>query len=254
MSSAGDCFAISFIVDVAGTLVSTRRTMNLVATVIGFVGLIQVAQSRQLTLAAAVTLLVLLLLLRPVWARIVGLMTILAFLGAMSIRGPVVLSQLLDALLPNISEFFGSNLSDNPCINTLAIIMNSLAENYFLGLGAVSLLYEGGWRGFMDAISSLMTSVLWEKRSAWRYSAIFVCTYAAMALRSWQLVGRMEHRILILGVYIIYILLAPTNGLFYRLGFVHAFLYLLMTAAAPHRKSSSAYLTSPQPAASVRRP
>jgi hypothetical protein len=27
-------------------------------------------------------------------------------------------------------------------------------------------------------------------------------------------------------------LLAPTDGFFYRLGFVHAFLFLLMTAAA----------------------
>ncbi|KRR14828.1 hypothetical protein CQ12_28590 [Bradyrhizobium jicamae] len=253
MSSAGDCFAISFIIGVAGSLVSPRRTTYLVAAIVGLVGLVQVAQSRQLTLAAAITVLVLIFLLRPLWAMVVGLITIVAFLGTLSIRGPVVFSQILDTLLPNISEFFGSNLSDNPRINTLAIIANSLSENYFLGLGAVSLLYDGGLARLYGRNFFINdVGVMGEAFRVGLFYAIFVCAYAAMALRPWQRIDRMEHRSLVLGVYILYFLQAPTNGFFYRFGFVHAFLLLLMTAAGQHRKPSSAYLASPQPAASIR--
>ena len=36
---------------------------------------------------------------------------------------------------------------------------------------------------------------------------------------------------MISAVYLFYLVLAPTDGFFYRLGFVHAFLFLLMVAA-----------------------
>jgi hypothetical protein len=249
MSAAGDCFAISFIVGVAGILMSSRRPLNLVAATIGIVGLLQVAQARQLTLAAAITVLVLILRLRPLWAVLLGSATILAFLGTMAIRGPVVFSQILDALLPNISEFFGSNLSDNPRLNTLVQITNLLAENQFFGLGAVSLLYDGGLARLYGRNFFINdVGVVGEVFRVGLFYAIFACVYAAMALRSWQRIARGEHRILIFSIYFFYVLLAPTNGFFYRLGFVHAFLFLLMTAAGSGRKSSSAHLTSPRPA------
>ena len=249
MSAAGDCFAISFIVGVAGFLMSSRRPVSLVAATIGIVGLLQVAQARQLTLAAAMTVLVLILRLRPLWAVLLGSATILAFLGTMAIRGPVVFSQILDALLPNISEFFGSNLSDNPRLNTLVLITNLLAENHFFGLGAVSLLYDGGLARLYGRNFFINdVGVVGEVFRVGLFYAIFACVYAAMALRSWQRIARAEHRILIFSIYFFYVLLAPTNGFFYRLGFVHAFLFLLMTAAGSGRNSSSAQLTSPRPA------
>jgi hypothetical protein len=240
MSAAGDCFAISFIVGVVGFLVSRRRTTNLVAAAAGLAGLLQVAQSRQLTLAAGATVVALIFRLRPVWAIAMGLAVILAFFGAMSVRGPVVIEQLLDALLPNISEFFGSNLLDNARINTLSIVTNLVAENYFFGLGAVSLLHDGGLarlygRNFFINDVGVMGEIF---RVGLFYGG-FVSAYALMTMKLWQRLHRVEHRIMISGIYLFYLLQAPTNGLFYRLGFVHAFLFLLLTAATSRSRASS---------------
>jgi len=254
MSAAGECFAITFIVGVVGCLVTKRYNLNLLAMVVGFVGLIQVAQARQLTLAAAATLAVLMLRLRPTWTIGTGAVIVVAFLITISVRGPVVITQLSEAVLPNLSEFFGANLLENTRINTLGIVTDLLTENYFFGLGAVSLLYDGGLarlygRNFFINDVGVLGEVF---RVGFLYAAFF-CAYAMTALRLWQRVGRPQHRHLIFGIYFFYLLLAPTNGIFYRLGFVHAFLFLLLSAAATRvgASSSAAYL-APQPAASVR--
>jgi hypothetical protein len=256
MSAAGECFAITFIVGVVGCLVTKRYNLNLLATVVGFVGLVQVAQARQLTLAAAATLAVLMLRLRPTWTIVTGAVVVIAFLVTTSVRGPVVITQLSEAVLPNLSEFFGANLLENTRINTLGIVTDLLTENYFFGLGAVSLLYDGGLARLYGRNFFINdVGVLGEVFRVGFFYAAFFCAYAITALRLWQRVDRPQHRHLIFGIYFFYLMLAPTNGIFYRLGFVHAFLFLLLSAAATRvaASSSAAYL-APQPAASVRGP
>lgn len=243
MSATGDCFAISFLSGLAGSLVSRHRTINLVAAVVGLVGLLQVAQTRQIILAAMVAAVTIIWLLRPTWALVVGIVGTAAFVATILVRGPVLFEQLIDALLPNISEFFGSNLAENARINTLGIVTNLLAENHFFGLGAVSLLHDGGLprlygRNFFINDVGMFGEIF---RVGFFY-AVFICAYAAMALNLWQRIEAAHHRVLIASLYLFYFVLAPTDGFFYRLGFVHAFLFLLMAAAASraHQKSSVA--------------
>lgn len=255
MAATGDCFAISFLAGLAGSLVSRHRTINLVAAVIGLVGILQIAQTRQFTLAAMMAAVTIIWLLRPTWALIVGLAGTAAFVATILVRGPVFFEQLIDALLPNISEFFGSNLAQNARMNTLRIVTRLLAENHFWGLGAVSLLYDGGLpRLYGRNFFINDVGVLGEVFRVGFFYAGFVCVYAAMALNLWQRIEAAQHRVLIASVYLFYFLLVPTDGFFYRLGFVHAFLFLLMAAAASeaHQKSSVARRLPTQPAASLR--
>ena len=255
MSAPGDCFAIAFIAGLMGCLVSRRRTLSLVLAVAGLIGLLQVAQTRQLTLAVIATALIIVWLLRPKWALTVGLAAAVAFVATIFFRGPIMFEQLADLLLPNISEFFGSNLAENARVHTFGIVTRSLVDNHFLGLGAVSLLYDGGLsrlygRNFFINDVGIFGEIF---RVGFFY-AIFVCVYAATGLKLWQRIESAPHRVIIAGIYLFYFLQAPTDGLFYRLGYVHAFLFLLMSAAASrtYQKSSLAYLTPSQPAASLR--
>jgi hypothetical protein len=244
MSAPGDCFAISFLAGLTGSLMSRIRPLNIVLTLVGLVGLLQVAQTRQLTLAAVVTALIIVWFLRPKWALAMGIVGAMAFAATILIRGPILFEQLADALLPNISEFFGSNLTENARINTLGIVTRLLTENHFFGLGAVSLLYDGGLsriygRNFFVNDVGMVGEIF---RVGFFYAA-FACAYAAAALNLWQRIESVQHRALIAGLYLFYFLQAPTDGFFYRLGFVHAFLFLLMCAAAsrPRQTSSLAY-------------
>jgi hypothetical protein len=252
MSAPGDCFAISFLAGLTGSLSSRRRTINIVLAVAGLVGLLQVAQTRQLTLAAMATALIIVWLLRPKWALTMGIAGAAAFVATILVRGPILFEQLVDALLPNISEFFGSNLAENARINTLGIVTRLLTENHFFGLGAVSLLYDGGLsriygRNFFINDVGMVGEIF----RVGVFYAGFVCVYAATALKLWQRIESAQHRALIAGIYLFYFLQAPTDGFFYRLGFVHAFLFLLMSAAASrtYLTSSAVYRTPSYPAA-----
>jgi len=232
MSAPGDCFAISFLVGLVGLLVSNRHKMNAVALLVGLIGLVQVAQTRQLTLAAMAAALLIIWMLRPAWALIIGLLAATAFAGVMLIRGPIIFEQLADALFPNISEFFGANLASNARMQTFGIVSSLLTNNYFFGLGAVSLLYDGGLsrlygRNFFVNDVGVFGEIF---RVGFFYIA-FVWAYAAATLRLWQHMAGV-HRAVVGGIYLFYLLLAPTDGFFYRLGFVHAFLFLLMASAA----------------------
>jgi hypothetical protein len=232
ISAPGDCFAICFLSGLVGLLVGSWRKISAVAALVGLAGLIQVAQTRQLTLAAMAAALLIIWILRPAWALVVGLLAAAVFAAIMLIRGPVVFEQLIDALLPNISEFFGANLESNARMRTFGIVTSLLTDNYFFGRGAVSLLYDGGLarlygRNFFINDVGVFGELF---RVGFFYGA-FVCAYAAAALRLWQRMSGV-HRALVGGIYLFYVLLAPTDGFFYRLGFVHAFLFLLMAAAA----------------------
>jgi hypothetical protein len=254
MSAPGDCFAISFLAGLTGSLVSRIRTVNIVLMLVGLVGLLQVAQTRQLTLAAMATALIIVWFLRPKWALAMGIAGAMAFAATLLVRGPILFEQLADALLPNISEFFGSNLAENARINTLEIVTRLLTENHFFGLGAVSLLYDGGLsriygRNFFINDVGMVGELF---RVGFFYAA-FVCAYAAAALNLWQRIDSAHDRALIAGLYLFYFLQAPTDGFFYRLGFVHAFLFLLMSAAVSRtsQTSSLAYRPLSHPAASL---
>jgi glutamine synthetase adenylyltransferase len=112
MSAPGDCFAIALLAGLTGSLALWRRTVNIVLAVLDLIGLLQVAQTRQLTLAAMATALIIVWLLRPKWALTMGIAGAAAFVATILLRGPILFEQLADALLPNISEFFGSNLTE----------------------------------------------------------------------------------------------------------------------------------------------
>jgi hypothetical protein len=255
MSAPGDCFAISFLAGLTGCLVWRRRTVDIVLLVVGLIGLLQVAQTRQLTLAAMATALIIVWLLRPKWALTMGIVGTAAFAAAMLARGPVLFEQLADALLPNISEFFGSNLAENARIHTLGIVTRLLTENHFFGLGSVSLLYDGGLSRYYGRNFFINdVGMLGEVFRVGFFYAAFVWAYVATGLKLWQRIESAQHKATIASIYLFYLLQAPTDGFFYRLGFVHAFLFLLMSAAATrtHRTLSLAYRTPGHPAASLR--
>lgn len=242
MSAPGDCFAITFLAGLVGWLVSRRRSVAGVAAIIGLIGLLQVAQTRQITLAAIATGLIFIWLCRPNWALVAGLGGAVAFAATLWLRGPVFFEQIAEALLPNISEFFGQNLADNARVSTFHIVVRLLAENHLLGLGAVSLLYDGGLaRLYGRNFFVNDVGVLGECFRVGFFYFGFVCAYAAMAGRLWQRIALREHRLLIAALYLFYFLLAPTDGFFYRLGFVHAFLFLLMSAAGSRSRDSLSY-------------
>jgi len=254
MSAPGDCFAISFLAGLTGCLISRPRAVDIVLAVVGLIGLLQVAQTRQLTLAAMATALIIVWLLRPKWALTMGIIGAVAFVATIMVRGPILFEQLADALLPNISEFFGSSLAENARIHTLGIVTRLLTENHFFGLGAVSLLYDGGLSRFYGRNFFINdVGILGEVFRVGFFYAAFVWAYAAAGLGLWQRINSAQHRAMIAGIYLFYFLQAPTDGFFYRLGFVHAFLFLLMSAAAsrPYQTSSLAYRTPSHPAASL---
>jgi len=239
MSAPGDCFAITFLSGLVGWLVSNRRSLAGAAAIVGLIGLLQVAQTRQLTLAAIAAGLIFIWLCRPNWALVAGLGGAVAFAATIWLRGPVFFEQLAEALLPNISEFFGQQLADNARVNTFRIVVRLLADNHLLGLGAVSLLYDGGLaRLYGRNFFVNDVGILGECFRVGFFYVGFVCAYAAMAARLWQRIVLREHRLLIAALYLFYFLLAPTDGFFYRLGFVHAFLFLLMSAAGSRSEES----------------
>ena len=242
MSAPGDCFALTFLSGLVGWLVSKRRAIAAAAAMIGLIGLLQVAQTRQLTLAALATGLIFIWLCRPTWALLAGALGTVALAVTVALRGPVFLEQLAEALLPNISEFFGEQLADNARVHTFQIVVRLLADNHLLGLGAVSLLYDGGLaRLYGRNFFVNDVGILGDFFRVGLFYIGFVCAYAAMALRLWQRVVLREHRVLIAALYSFYFLLAPTDGFFYRLGFVHAFLFLLMSAAGARSRESLSY-------------
>ncbi|MBV8922239.1 hypothetical protein [Bradyrhizobium sp.] len=241
MSAPGDCFAITFLSGLVGSLVSRHRAINLLALTVGLVGLLQVAQTRQLTLAALAAAVIIIWLWRPHWALALAAAGTAAFLVTISLRGPVVFEQLVEAVVPNMQEFFGANLAENARINTLGIVVGLLEDNHFLGLGAVSLLHDGGLaRIYGRDFFVNDVGFLGEVFRVGLFYCGFLAVYAAIALKLWQRVGCAQHRALIAGLYLFYFLQAPTDGFFYRLGFVHAFLFLLMAAAAARSRQTSA--------------
>jgi hypothetical protein len=243
MSAPGDCFAITFLSGLVGWLVSKRRSIAGAAAIIGLIGLLQVAQTRQLTLAALATGFIFIWLCRPNWALVAGLGGAVAFAATVWLRGPVFFEQIADALLPNISEFFGQHLADNARVNTFHIVVRLLADNHLLGLGAVSLLYDGGLaRLYGRNFFVNDVGILGECFRVGFFYLGFVCAYAAVAARLWQRIVLREHRLLIAALYSFYFLLAPTDGFFYRLGFVHAFLFLLMSAAGSQSRDSLSHI------------
>jgi hypothetical protein len=255
MSAPGDCFAISFLAGLTGHLVSRRRMVDVVLLIVGLIGLLQVAQTRQLTLAAIAAALIIVWLLRPKLALSMGIVGAVAFAAAMLARGPILFEQLADALLPNISEFFGSNLAENARIHTLGIVTGLLTENHFFGLGAVSLLYDGGLSRYYGRNFFINdVGMLGEVFRVGFFYAAFVWAYVATGLKLWQRIDSAQHRAIIAGIYLFYFLQAPTDGFFYHLGFVHAFLFLLMSAAATRTPQTSplAYRTPSHPGASLR--
>jgi len=255
MSAPGDCFAISFLAGLTGCLLSRRRTVDIVLLVVGLIGLLQVAQTRQLTLAAMAAALIIVWLVRPNWALIMGVVGAITFAATILVRGPILFEQLADAVLPNMSEFFGSNLAENARIHTLGIVTRLLTENHFFGLGAVSLLYDGGLSRYYGRNFFINdVGMLGEVFRVGFFYAAFVWAYVATGLKLWQRIGSAQHKAIIASIYLFYFLQAPTDGFFYRLGFVHAFLFLLMSAAATrtHRILSTTYRTPSHPAVSLR--
>jgi hypothetical protein len=223
-----------------GWLVSKRRSIAGAAAVVGLIGLLQVAQTRQLTLAAITTGLIFIWLCRPNWALVAGIGGGVAFAATVWLRGPVLFEQLAEALLPNISEFFGQHLAENARVNTLRIVVRMLADNHLLGLGAVSLLYDGGLaRLYGRNFFVNDVGILGECFRVGFFYFGFVCAYAAVVARLWQRIALREHRLLVAALYLFYFLLAPTDGFFYRLGFVHAFLFVLMSAAGARSRESA---------------
>jgi len=232
MSAPADCFAITFLVGLVGWLVAKRNAVNGAAVIVGLAGLLQVAQTRQVTLAAFATALIVVWFYRPGWVLKVATVGSAALIAMIWLRGPILFQQLIERLLPNINEFFGSNLAENTRMNTLHIVLQLLAENHLLGLGAVSLLYDGGLaRLYGRNFFVNDVGVLGEIFRLGLFYAGFVCVYVVWALRCWQRVKCARDRAVISAVYLFYLVLAPTDGFFYRLGFVHAFLFLLMVAA-----------------------
>ena len=106
-------------------------------------------------------------------------------LAARRLRSLDLFFFLFPLLLPNISEFFGSNLAGNARVDTLGIVTRLLTENHFFGLGAVSLLYDGGLsriysRNFFISDVGMVGEIF---RVGLFYAA-FVYAYAATALQS----------------------------------------------------------------------
>ncbi len=233
MSAPSDCFAITFLAGLAGLLMSQRRGLNLAAVAIGLVGLLQVAQTRQVTIAVLGAALLLVWLWRPRLVLLAGSAGAVAFLAVVQSRGSVVFEQLIEAVLPNMSEFAGANLAENARMQTLGIVTRLLADHHLFGLGAVSLLYDGGLarlygRNFFINDVGMAGEVF---RVGFFYLG-FACAYAAMVMRLWQRIPLTRHRVLVGGILLFYLMLAATDGFFYRLGYVHAFILLLMAAAA----------------------
>lgn len=116
-----------------------------------------------------------------------------------------------------------------------------MTENHFLGLGGVSLLYDGGLSRYYGRNFFINdVGMLGEVFRVGLFYAAFVWAYAATGLKLWQRIESAQHRAIIAGIYLFYFLQAPTDGFFYRVGFVHAFLFLLMSAAASRTYRTSA--------------
>lgn len=105
-------------------------------------------------------------------------------LAARRLRSLDLFFFLFPLLLPNISEFFGSNLAGNARVDTLGIVTRLLTENHF-GLGAVSLLYDGGLsRIYGRSFFINDVGMVGEIFRVGLFYAAFVYAYAATALQS----------------------------------------------------------------------
>jgi hypothetical protein len=148
---------------------------------------------------------------------------------------------LAERLIPNLFELTEEDLGENIRTNTFLTVMRELGGNYLIGLGALSVQWEDGFAPYYGEHFWLVdVGIFGELYQVGFLYPFFVSVLAAFVY--WLV---RDSRTTIGGEFVMIVTLylvvgAPLNGLFWRLGFVFAFLYLASRALAPHGRPEPA--------------
>lgn len=254
ISSSSEAFCICLIVGVM-LLFHRQRTFGWLMLIVGVLGMVLIAQTRQNIIVMMVAAGVVTAYMRPVFAVVAGLVGALVVSVLLSVSQEA-LERMLEFLLPNISEFNAENLSNNTRSHTFSVVLNLLNDNYFVGLGAVSILHDDGLRKFYGKNFWINdVGIFGELFRVGFFYFGFLILYVILIVKKFIEVRSKTDRELIGAALLPFVLLVPTAGFMYRIGFVHAFLFLCLSAAAapgvarsvnlPRRAASPRYALQP---------
>lgn len=231
ISSSSEAFCICLIVGVM-LLFHGQRTFGWSMLIVGVLGMVLIAQTRQNIIVMIVAAGLVTAYMRPVFAVVAALVGAILISVLLSVSQDA-LEKALEFLLPNISEFNSENLSNNTRSHTFGVVLNLLNENYLVGLGAVSILHDDGLRKFYGKNFWINdVGVFGELFRVGFFYFAFLIAYVILIVKKFLAVPSKLDRELIGAALLPFVLLVPTAGFMYRIGFVHAFLFLCLSAAA----------------------
>jgi hypothetical protein len=237
ITSPGECFAICFLLGIAVYAV-TGRVRDLVPAAIGLAGLLLVAQTRQTTLVSLAVAAASMLVLRPGTTLKIGLVAGFALLVFVTLLDSNPLLPILEFVAPNLEEFSGAHLSENPRSVTFSIVMKLLSENFFMGIGGVSILYDGGLQRIYGKHFWINdVGIFGEVFRIGFVWIVFMVAYLYVAFNEWVRMRDRALRAAIASIVIFFLIQSLSAGFLFRHGYVHAFVFLVMMAPAGMRMS-----------------
>jgi hypothetical protein len=243
ITSPGPAFALCVLIGLV-CLATRGSRSDVVPVAVGLAGLILVAQSRQVTILVLLTALLSLFVLRPFLMLTVGTAgaaTLGAVLLALNID-PI--TPAIEIIAPNIQEFGSDNFEHNPRSATLRITTQAVLENYFIGLGGVSVQHDGGglqkfygrhfWLNDVGAFGEVFRiGFFWF---------ILLMAYLYFFINELSKVRNRSYKAAILTIGFFQLVVGVSANFLYNNGGAHAFLFLVITAAASisaHRARST---------------
>ena len=231
ISSSSEAFGICLIVGVM-LLFHGQRGFGWPMLIVGVLGMVLIAQTRQNIIVMMLAAALVTAYMRPVFAVIAALVGAMAISILLSVSQEA-LEKVLGFLLPNISEFNSENLANNTRSHTFEIVITLLTQNNFFGLGAVSILFDGGLQKYYGRNFWINDVGLFGEFFRIGFFYLFFLTgYVILFIRKFVRVGLRTDKELIGAAILPFLLLVPTAGFMYRIGFVHAFLFVCLSAAA----------------------
>lgn len=225
ITSPGDCFMLVFFFGVVSLACKGLRIYLLPAS-IGLAGLLLISQTRQITLLCMLIALASFCVLRPVAAFKAGVVGI----GVITV---CVIGFEFDPLEPVFNFILrgGDSLTENVRAHTAQIIVRVLAENYFVGRGALSVMFDGGFQRFYGPYFWLNdVGILGELFRTGFLWPLFLLFYLRVFAGEYARMRSFTDRAVILTILTFLIVLAATQGFFFNQGHIHAFLFLAVAS------------------------
>ncbi len=225
ITSPGDCFAIAFLYGTV-SLACKRSIAHAVPMLIGLTGLLLIAQTRSLTLLALLVAGLAVLVLRPavtVRAAAAGAVAVGLLMVGFD-KDPI--GSVFDYVLRGGDSV---SLDDNIRAQTAQIALRLLAENYYFGLGALSVMFDGGFKRLYGPYFWINdVGLLGEFFRIGFMLLVFMIIYIRLFVGEFVKTKSLVDRTVVICVLA---MLLP-GGFFFHSGHIHAFAFLVMSAGA----------------------